>query len=128
MEEYTDFTSSQINNHDAESTSVSLGINFNRSADTEGPLYTKNMEKAKIIVLTTFPVILVAGTIGNLLTFIVMQRGSLRHSSTCFYMAMLAVADTCKYSIVEQRGALKHLSTYFYMAMLAVADTCKYFM
>ena len=46
---------------------------------------------AKIVILATFPVILV-----HLLTFIVMQRGSLKHSSTCFYMAMLAVADTCK--------------------------------
>ena len=53
---------------------------------------------SRVLVLSTFPVILLVGTIGNLLTFIVMQRGSLKHSSTCFYMTMLAVADTCKYS------------------------------
>ena len=40
--------------------------------------------------------IAILGTIGNGLTFVVMQRGSLRNVSTCFYMAMLAVADTGK--------------------------------
>ena len=54
---------------------------------------------AGILVITTFPIILAIGTIGNVLTFIVMQRGSLKHSSTCFYMAMLALADTCEYKI-----------------------------
>ena len=48
----------------------------------------------RIVFITVFPSILVVGTIGNVLTFIVMQRGCLRHSSTCFYMAMLALADT----------------------------------
>ena len=101
-------------------------VNVNISSDTQIDWYDQEWKTAKIVVLSIFPVILVAGTIGNLLTFIVMQRGALKHSSTCFYMAMLAVADTCKYSIVEQRGTLKHSSTCFYMAMLAVADTCKY--
>ena len=56
-------------------------------------------EIARILFITTFPIILALETIGNVLTFIVMQRGSLKHSSTCFYMAMLALADTCKYKI-----------------------------
>ena len=73
-------------------------VNLNSSADTEDDWYDKEWEMAKIVILSTFPVILVIGTMGNVLTFIVMQRGSLKHSSTCFYMTMLAVADTCKYS------------------------------
>ena len=36
------------------------------------------------------------GGFGNILTFIVMQRGSLKNVSTCFYMSMLALADTGK--------------------------------
>ena len=48
----------------------------------------------EIVVIATFPVILIVGSIGNVLTFVIMQKGSLKHSSTCFYMAMLAVADT----------------------------------
>ena len=38
--------------------------------------------------------IIVLGTLGNLLAFIVMRRGTMRHVSTCFYMAILALADT----------------------------------
>ena len=54
---------------------------------------------SKILILSTFPLILIFGTIGNVLTFVVMQRGTLKHSSTCFYMAILALADTSKYNI-----------------------------
>ena len=71
-------------------------VNLSNSTDSEVYLNDNKREIAKIVVLSTFPVIFVMGTLGNLLTFIVMQRGSLKHSSTCFYMAMLAVADTCK--------------------------------
>ena len=53
-------------------------------------------EVARMIIITTFPSIIIVGTIGNLLTFFVMRRGTLKHSSTCFYMAILALADTGK--------------------------------
>ena len=36
------------------------------------------------------------GGFGNILTFIVMQRGSLKEISVCFYMSMLALSDTGK--------------------------------
>ena len=100
MGHYTDFTASSTNQHDKLSTteeSVSIGVNINGSEDTETSSYNEDIVVAKMVNLTTFPVIFVIGTIGNALTFIVMQRGSLKHSSTCFYMAMLAVADTCKF-------------------------------
>ena len=75
--------------------------NINVTADTNQieKNHNRNREIARILVITTFPIILAVGTIGNVLTFIVMQRGSLKHSSTCFYMAMLALADTCEYEI-----------------------------
>ena len=41
-----------------------------------------------IIIITIF------GTIGNILSFIVMRRGSMKDVSTCFYMSILALADT----------------------------------
>ena len=47
-----------------------------------------------VIAYIAFPVF---GGFGNILTFIVMQRGSLKEVSTCFYMSMLALADTGKY-------------------------------
>ena len=54
----------------------------------------RDKEIVRMVVIVSFPVILVIGSIGNALTFVIMQKGSLKHSSTCFYMAMLAVADT----------------------------------
>ena len=72
-------------------------VNLNSSADTEDDWYDEEWKMAKIVILSAFPIILVIGTMGNSLTFIIMQRGSLKHSSSCFYMAVLAMADTCKY-------------------------------
>ena len=40
------------------------------------------------------PTIIVFGTIGNILSFVIMRKGTLKKVSTCFYMAMLALADT----------------------------------
>ena len=69
-------------------------MNFNR-------VDYQQLQISRLLVITSFPAIIAVGTFGNLLTFIVMQRGSLKHSSTCFYMAMLALADTCKYMTSE---------------------------
>jgi len=45
------------------------------------------------IELYTFPFIVVIGTVCNILTFLVMRRKKMRHQSTYFYMAVLAIAD-----------------------------------
>ena len=61
-------------------------------------------DKSEEIVRTTQligrPPIIVLGTFGNLLTFITMQRGSLKEQSTCFYMAILGLADTGRFSLL----------------------------
>jgi hypothetical protein len=46
-----------------------------------------------MIEFYVFPVIIFIGTICNILTFIVMRRKKMRHQSTYFYMAVLAIAD-----------------------------------
>ena len=51
-------------------------------------------EIVRIIQVFGRPPIIILGTIGNLLTFITMQRGSLKRMSTSFYMAILGLADT----------------------------------
>ena len=56
-------------------------------------------EIVRMIQVIGRPPIIVLGTIGNLLTFLTMQRGSLKNTSTCFYMAILALADTGKHSV-----------------------------
>ena len=60
------------------------------------------MRMARIIITSS---IIGFGTIGNLLIFIVMQRGSLKHSSTCFYMAILALVDTGKCGFIHIMNA-----------------------
>ena len=42
-------------------------------------------------------IIIVTGTIGNLLSLIILRTGDLKKLSTCFYMSMLAVADLGKF-------------------------------
>ncbi|CAF1012984.1 unnamed protein product [Adineta ricciae] len=46
------------------------------------------------VEIVTFPILILFGTICNITTFIVMRRRRMRVSSTCFYMAALAVTDT----------------------------------
>ena len=50
----------------------------------------------RLLAVSVYPVIILLGTFWNVLTFIVMQRGSLKKVSTCFYMSILALADTGK--------------------------------
>ena len=50
----------------------------------------------KMILLIAYPILIIFGTFGNSLVFVVMRRGSLKHVSTCFYMSILALADTGK--------------------------------
>ena len=50
----------------------------------------------RIVQLIVRPILIVFGTIGNLLSFYIMRKGSLKNVSTCFYMSILALADTGK--------------------------------
>ena len=54
-------------------------------------------EITRLIQLITRPILIFVGSIGNSLTFYIMRRTSLKNVSSCFYMAVLALADTCKY-------------------------------
>ena len=67
----------------------------NDTEDDVDPTY----EMRRMMMIITLPPITVLGTIGNLLTFITMQRGSLKHTSTCFYMAILGLADTGEFQM-----------------------------
>ena len=95
MQEYLNYTSlepfRETDNID-DSISVTHRDQNNRTNDTKHFEWID--ETARTVVVISFPIIIVLGTIGNLLTFVVMRRGSLKHSSTCFYMAILALADT----------------------------------
>ena len=70
-------------------TSEILGTNLNDSNTQVHLVKIKNL-----IWFVAYPIFIIFGTFGNLLVFVVMRRGSLKHVSTCFYMSILALADT----------------------------------
>ena len=54
-------------------------------------------EIARLIQIIVRPIFLVVGTTGNCLTIYIMRSTSLKDVSSCFYMSILALADTSKY-------------------------------
>ena len=58
---------------------------------------SQDEELARILNLVIRPVLIVFGTIGNGLSFYIMRQGSLKKMSTCFYLSILALADTSKW-------------------------------
>ena len=57
---------------------------------------SKEEEIARMLNLVIRPVLIVFGTIGNGLSFYIMRQGPLKKMSTCFYLSILALADTSK--------------------------------
>ena len=55
-----------------------------------------NAEIARLIQIIVRPFFLIGGTTGNGLSFYIMRRTSLKEVSSCFYMSILALADTSK--------------------------------
>ena len=62
----------------------------------EEPFECTNAEIARLIQIIFRPILVIVGTIGNGLTIYIMRRTSLRHLSSCFYIVVLALADTSK--------------------------------
>ena len=55
---------------------------------------TTGYTTAEIILIVSYIIIIIFGSIGNILTFIIMRGGSMKDFSECFYMSILALADT----------------------------------
>ena len=55
-----------------------------------------NLKVGRWLIIVIRPILVILKTIGNSLALVVIRRGSLREVSTCFYMAILAIADTSK--------------------------------
>ena len=53
-------------------------------------------EIARMIQIIFRPILIIVGTIANCLTIYIMRRTSLKYLSTCFYMVVLALADSSK--------------------------------
>ena len=70
--------------------------NATESEKQETWVPSKEEEIARMLNLVIRPVLIVFGTIGNGLSFYIMRQGSLKKISTCFYLSLLALADTSK--------------------------------
>ena len=84
---------SQLNTTCFDSTTRSSNVTDNNTNATNAT-DADGSEAARIVHVIGRPILIVLGTIGNCLTFYVMRKGSLKNVSTCFYMAILALADT----------------------------------
>ena len=60
----------------------------------EEPFQWTIAEIARLIQVTVRPILVAIGTIGNCLSFYIMRTTSLKDVSSCFYMALLSLADT----------------------------------
>ena len=75
---------------------------LNSSEITTKPTVDKEIFKwtdaeiARLIQIIIRPILVVFGTAGNVLTVYIMRATSLKKVSSCFYMALLALADTRK--------------------------------
>ena len=59
-------------------------------------ILTDEQETARIIFVVWNGIVLILGSIGNIISLIVPRSGELKKISTCFYMSVLAVVDTGK--------------------------------
>ena len=72
---------------------------FNSTINTTSSFVEEKWSKEEIarwIHIIVRPILIVFGTIANCLSFYVMRRTSLKDVSSCFYMSLLALADTSK--------------------------------
>ena len=81
---------------------ISVNESYNNESELSPPglSYTNPYgDLARLLHAVIIPILFVFGTYGNAVSFYIMRRGSLKEAWTCFYMAILAVADTREYII-----------------------------
>ena len=73
---------------------TNLSDNCNTTADE------LDKETVRLMRVIASPIIILFGTLGNVLILFVMRKERLKKTSICFYMSLLAVTDTgkCAYS------------------------------
>ena len=71
---------------------------YYNSSETAAQLTIKwtNEEMGRFIHIIVRPFLFIFGNVGNCLTIYIMRRTSLKDVSSCFYMFLLAQADTRK--------------------------------
>ena len=87
-------------------------------------LQSSEFKILQILQLYVPPILIVFGSIGNVLAFVVLTRKHMRHSSICFYMAMFAITNTIILYIGCGLEWVAHVTNQPYIANLA-DWTCK---
>ena len=99
---YRTLNVSDLNNNSLNNVNVSLFysnlLDKNETKVNYSVSFSKN-EVARLLQVFMRPLLIILGTYGNAVSFYIMRRGSLKEVSTCFYMAMLAIADTGEYKL-----------------------------
>ena len=82
-------------------------------------------EIARLIQIIIRPILVIFGTMGNVLTVYIMRATSLKKVSSCFYMFLLALADSRKWTLYQLISVLKHLLLMEYLdRFLCNANSC----
>lgn len=68
--------------------------NFSRLSVLEILEQNADYQAATTLIVWVFPLIVLVGTIGNALSFVIMIQREMRQTPTFFYLAALAIADT----------------------------------
>ena len=84
------------------STNVTELSNISNNTTTQASIGDESFEWtdeeiARLIQIIIRPILIVLGTAGNGLTFYIMRGTSLKDVSSCFYMSILALADSGKF-------------------------------
>ena len=97
---------------------------FTNTSDTSnnGTVFDPyNYETVRTINIIVRPFLIGIGTIGNMMAFFVMQGGSLRKVSTCFYMSVLALVDTGESFLLTSIGHSPFLNTEIWTFTISIS-------
>ena len=96
---YQNLNVSEIDNNSSYNLNTSVtdsNESYNKETEISSTGFLSKEEVIRLVQVFIRPILVVLGTYGNAVSFYIMRRGSLKEVSTCFYMAMLAIADTCE--------------------------------
>ena len=67
---------------------------------------TEEYKEFRLVHVVLRPMLIILGTLGNVLSLWIMRSRSLRNISTCFYLSALAIADTGESSKLKKTHTL----------------------
>ena len=76
-------------------------VNYSNVTEANGYNYSVASHEeyaARMISVVLGPFFLIFGSAGNILSLVILRSGDFKTLSTCFYMSVLAVMDTGKFS------------------------------